>query len=86
MAKKKQKFAEPPEGWTYVPKGDMCMSCPNLDEDCSHLDFANMKAVMETYEGHKVVKCTSYVHGPNKFSQQQHFKNSVPSYLGAHYS
>jgi len=86
MAKKKQKFAEPPEGWTYTPKGDMCLSCTKLLDNCSGLGFANMKAIMETYEGHKVVKCTSYVHGSNDWSEVQTFKNSTPSFIGSHYS
>ncbi len=86
MAKKKKKFVEPEGGWLFHPSGDMCMSCPRLLDDCSHLEFANMKAVMETYESHKIVKCTEYVHGDNEWSKLQKFKQGVLSYVGSHYS
>lgn len=86
MSKKKQKFVEPEGGWNFHPSGNMCMSCTKLFDDCSGLGFADMKAVMETYEGNKVVKCTSYDHGNNEWSNQQLFKHSVVSYLGSHYS
>lgn len=86
MAKKKKKFVEPEGGWLFHPSGDMCMSCTKLLDNCSALGFANMRAVMETYEGHKIVKCTSYVHGDNNWSKLQKFKGSVPSYVGSHYS
>ncbi len=58
--KKKKKFVEPEGGWFFHPSGDMCMSCTKLYDNCSSLPFSNMKGIMETYEGHKVVKCTEY--------------------------
>lgn len=86
MAKKKKQFAEPPEGWNFHPSGDMCMSCTKLLDNCSALPFSEMRAVMDTYEGNKVVKCTGYNHGDNDWSKHQKFKHSKMSTLGLHYS
>jgi len=60
--KNKNKFKEPAEGWFFHPSGDMCMSCTKLHDNCSGLKFNEMRIVLDTYEGHKVVKCSEHLH------------------------
>lgn len=69
--KNKNKFKEPAEGWFFHPSGDMCMSCTKLGDNCSALKFNEMRIVLDTYEGHKVVKCNEHIHGPNFFANKK---------------
>jgi len=43
----------------YQPKGGMCVSCENIKNDCSKLDFASMR-VIENSSEIKIVKCSQF--------------------------
>lgn len=84
--KRKNKFIEPAEGWFYHPSGDMCMSCTKLYDNCSNLAFNDIKIVIDTYEGNKVVKCNEHDHGPNTFSHKKEFQLAKWNYEQMHFS
>lgn len=44
--------------WCW-PRGEMCMSCTKLRDNCSHLPFNEMKVIGRDPEGFEV-KCTSF--------------------------
>ena len=85
-SKNKKKFTEPVEGWFYHPSGNMCMSCTKLGDNCSGLKFNEMKIVLETYEGNKVVKCNEHDHGVNTFSHKKEIQLAKWNYLQMNFS
>lgn len=52
---------------THIPRGFMCCECKHALEDCSDIDFTQMK-VIGTFkdDGLKEVKCSKFNKGETK--------------------
>lgn len=56
MAKKSKKFANL-EGKQFHPHGQMCMVCEKLYQDCSGLNFTEMRPVVDVDDHNAYVRC-----------------------------
>mgnify|MGYP003485684239 CR=1 FL=1 len=45
---------------TYIPKGSMCASCKNKNNDCSGLNFSKMQVIKQYDQNHIGVKCVNF--------------------------
>lgn len=56
---------------THQPKGSMCMACPKLLDDCSHLPFSTMPAMSKS-KGRIIVRCTEFKHARSATQRPPH--------------
>ena len=45
----------------HRPSGRMCASCDKRFNNCSNLDFSQMRIIRKDKDGSLVVKCSEYV-------------------------